>query len=290
MPDEPARESRTVLATHGVRPRSESILLEDLIARQPLLAVIHSVLATIVAMVCGSVFGAWTATGWLSLVMATQLARLWAWHQFRQRMASVRVRALFLTVSSALSGCAWGLAGVLFFVVEPPSYQVFMPFILAGLCAGAVISLTGHMPAFYAFYLPTLLPYAGRLLVESEFVDQVMGWIVLLFGLGIGGVGLQLGRTLQRSADIALRNAELVDVLDQARQNLEHEVAARTVELSSSNRQLLAEVAQRRRSEARVRHLLQHDSLTGLPNRLLLQDRLQQALLTAQRQLSLIHI
>lgn len=44
------------------------------------------------------------------------------------------------------------------------------------------------------------------------------------------------------------------------------------------------DLTERKKAEAQIRHLAQHDSLTGLPNRLLFQDRLAQALLQAQRQ------
>ena len=46
----------------------------------------------------------------------------------------------------------------------------------------------------------------------------------------------------------------------------------------------LEDITARRRAEARVEHLAFHDPLTGLPNRLLLLDRLKQALLQASRQ------
>jgi len=47
---------------------------------------------------------------------------------------------------------------------------------------------------------------------------------------------------------------------------------------------LAIEAAQRHRAEERLRHLAHHDTLTGLPNRNLLDDRLQQALALAARQ------
>ena len=47
---------------------------------------------------------------------------------------------------------------------------------------------------------------------------------------------------------------------------------------------VFSDISERKDAEARIRHMVHHDALTGLPNRVLLQDRLEQAILTARRQ------
>jgi diguanylate cyclase (GGDEF)-like protein len=64
-----------------------------------------------------------------------------------------------------------------------------------------------------------------------------------------------------------------------ARAELEHALAS----LSERNEQLTMEIAERKRIEAMVRHQASHDTLTGLPNRMLFHDRLRGSIQRAQR-------
>lgn len=77
------------------------------------------------------------------------------------------------------------------------------------------------------------------------------------------------------------RNAQAA--LLQARDELERRVQERTAELATANARLEAEIQERRLAEERIRHLAHHDVLTGLPNRRLLEDRLEQAMGIAKR-------
>ncbi|KOQ67972.1 membrane protein [Stenotrophomonas maltophilia] len=72
--------------------------------------------------------------------------------------------------------------------------------------------------------------------------------------------------------------------LRSAHAELEKRVDERTRELAEVNEKLLGQIGERLRAEQRLTHQAMHDALTGLPNRLHLLDRLQDALVLARRE------
>lgn len=65
---------------------------------------------------------------------------------------------------------------------------------------------------------------------------------------------------------------------------LDERVQARTRELSEANKSLEAEIQERMGAELKLAFLAHHDPLTGLPNRILLQERIESAIERAKRE------
>ncbi|AHX12057.1 diguanylate cyclase [Dyella jiangningensis] len=76
----------------------------------------------------------------------------------------------------------------------------------------------------------------------------------------------------------ALQRKHTTESLKQAYASLERRVTERTRALALANRDLREQIAERERVERRLKYETLHDSLTGLPNRTLLLQRLEQAL------------
>ncbi|MDE1894127.1 MAG: EAL domain-containing protein [Xanthomonadaceae bacterium] len=76
----------------------------------------------------------------------------------------------------------------------------------------------------------------------------------------------------------ALQRKQAATSLKQAYAGLERRVTERTRALALANRDLREQIAERERVERRLKYETLHDSLTGLPNRTLLLQRLDQAM------------
>lgn len=71
---------------------------------------------------------------------------------------------------------------------------------------------------------------------------------------------------------------QMNEELSRAKEALECRVAARTEDLAHANQQLRGELEQREKSQATIVHLAHHDALTGLGNRLLFHNQLNDAI------------
>lgn len=80
-----------------------------------------------------------------------------------------------------------------------------------------------------------------------------------------------------------LLQKQAADYLQSAHDRLEKRIKERTSELNASNQKLITEIEARMRTESRLQKQANFDALTGLPNRSLATDRLNQAVVKAKR-------
>lgn len=164
------------------------------------------------------------------------------------------------------------------------------------LVVGSRLVLRGYRPArFFLLAWSTLLVFI--VLAALRNFALLPTNFITLYGLHIGFtfdvllLSFALGDriNLMRRDKLAAQTALLHAALEHERQ-LESRVSTRTTELDDVNRKLRVEAFEREallqklsESETRMRHLAQHDALTGLPNRLSLQERFSLATQYAKR-------
>ncbi|MBX3662667.1 MAG: GGDEF domain-containing protein [Burkholderiales bacterium] len=100
---------------------------------------------------------------------------------------------------------------------------------------------------------------------------------VLLLSFALADRINAMRRDKDRANEAALAaKQEMVEILRDSEQRLEERVAERTRSLELLNQRLLAK-------ERELEHMVRHDPLTGLANRLFLNDRIEQAITRARR-------
>ncbi|HTU59764.1 MAG TPA: PAS domain S-box protein, partial [Polyangiales bacterium] len=155
------------------------------------------------------------------------------------------------TFGSLSAGLLWGFAG---YVLMPDSLmlQMVIAFVLAGMAAGATLTLSCVMRAYVAYLIPSLTPACARLFLFGGAEHLAMGAMLVLFVLSLLMVGRNIGRTLNHAFRLRFENAELLsqvsvaqaslvdanESLVRSNEQLEQRVRQRTEELWASERRL----------------------------------------------------
>ena len=134
-------------AASGAEARTLRIeLIKTLYTQQPTVLIASILNAAIVTFVVWDVVPRpWPAL-WLALICAVALAQVALWRYRRQ--PEFEDSASLLVAAALAHGIVWGAAGVMFFTPGIVIYQVFLAFVIGGMCAGAAAALSTYMPAF----------------------------------------------------------------------------------------------------------------------------------------------
>ena len=113
-----------------------------------------------------------------------------------------------------------------------------------------------------------------------QLLSRTLWWVTGGVACIFGGLYLMQFLVVRRAQKILTDQEGRIKA---ARDTLEIQVEARTLELKRTNKQLEAEIAERRQAESKLNYLAYHDPLTGLANRRCFIERLDQSLLDAER-------
>ncbi len=193
--------------------------------------------AAILAVVHRQVVAPGILLGWLGFLLLSMIWRIVLTRRFTAADPDDGAMPLWArryVMATAWTGISWGLAGIFLLPDAPPTHQIVTAFVLGGVAAGAVTSLSPVFAAYVAYVVPTLVPVAVQFLLIGGETGYGMAAMYALFLAYLLKVGLSQGDDLERTQRLAIEKESLVvdltrqkEVAEQLNAELRRQVAER---------------------------------------------------------------
>ncbi len=183
--------------------------------------------------------------GWLAATYLITFVRYLLIRSYFRRNPSIAESAswghLFL-LGVFFSGLLWSAAGAFFFVDDSVVHQLFIAYLLGGMIAGAMSTLSSYKNAFLIFSAPIAFTFSYQAISHGDSTYAAIAVTYLMFLFMMTSISQRLHRTIIDSLRLRFDNFDLVNNLLQAKKalqnandQLEQRVADRTEALARSN-------------------------------------------------------
>ena len=162
---------------------------------------------------------------WLTILLGITALRLMVTYRYFKVKPDTGHSAYWqnlFSVGALAAGLSWSMAASALLVVDQPFYQLILGISLAGVCAGAVTSLSARLSSMLLFIVPILSVLAIEyFVIGGQYIT--MGLLVLAFIGVLVGAGKRMHRNMYENVSLLLHSQE------QAEQILESEQRFRDV-------------------------------------------------------------
>ena len=201
--------------------RSEQIHL--LYRPSLLVAVVALISASLLVMVQWNEIDHTVLLTWFSALVVVTVLRVLlyaAYKNYRPDAAEAEMWGHLFLGGVIAAALVWGATGIWLFS-ENIVHQVFLSFVLAGMCAGAVSSLSFMRLPIIGFLVITLFPLLVRLMQSDELIMEVMGVMILLFMMGLIVTSKNIYNSTVENIVLRMESVQKNEILNRAYQDLE---------------------------------------------------------------------
>ncbi|MDA8232676.1 MAG: hybrid sensor histidine kinase/response regulator [Magnetospirillum sp.] len=187
--------------------------------------------------------------GWASAIWLHVVVRGFQWYAYPAPPlaptgpdAISRWRGIF-TSAATIFGLSWGGAALLLIRGGDPLSLILIAFVIGGMAAGAIASLSCHLPALYLYLATSTLPLAARLLAGGDRTSLAMAGMCAVYVGALAIIARNVNTSLIRALELNEENRRLLA-------NMDGEVRLRTRDLQAANARLENEIAERKQAES----------------------------------------
>ncbi len=202
-----------------------------------------------------------TLVGWLLYMMTVEIGRGLLNRRFRHRLIESIHAPLWerrFLIGNTLVAAGWGLAGALLFPPGDVAHQMFLGIVIMAACAVAMPALAPCLKGYFTFLCVAALPLIVRLALEFQEIHLTAAVLLCVMVALLVRMSIGMHKRLVEQLDTRFAYADIAD-------------------------ELRTEMSDRKRAEEQLVQLANYDSLTGLPNRTLFEQKLANAITRARR-------
>lgn len=187
--------------------------LKLLYAAMPLSATAAIVNSSILVAIQWQVIENSILIGWLAVVYMITVLRVVKTLQYKKALNSgaeidVEYWLRFYYIGIGASGIIWGVTGILLFPPDNITHQVFLVFVLAGMSAGAVTTLSSIRSLSNLFVIPCLLPIIIQFILIQTDMSYAMAFMIVFFVVMVSLGSREISKNIIDNISSRLRVAE----------------------------------------------------------------------------------
>jgi len=181
---------------------------------------------------------AWWWTGYIALCAAVHIWLRHLYDRARPDVSDWRRWAWRFTWVALAEGIGWGWATIWLPGNGGFEIQLLVHVVTFGVAAGAIPGFSPYLPAFFALFLPTTLPYAIASIGAENPVRQAASLLVFVFIAAVGTLSVTTNRTFRQIVSLRIRTEQMAEDLRVQKEIAEQASLAKSTFLAAASHDL----------------------------------------------------